>query len=62
VATGVADVYMERSIMFWDVAAAIAVAQGAGARLLTPIAGGAAPLSLVVTAESLQSALRDLAI
>ncbi|MFZ9730994.1 MAG: inositol monophosphatase family protein [Ilumatobacteraceae bacterium] len=62
VATGAADVYMERSIMFWDVAAAIAVAQGAGARLLTPIAGGAGPLSLVVAAESLQSALHDLVI
>ncbi|NBU07080.1 MAG: hypothetical protein EBT38_05295, partial [Acidimicrobiia bacterium] len=55
-----ADVYMERSIMFWDIAAALAVAQGAGARLLTPLTGGSEPLSLVVAAESLQPALRDL--
>lgn len=60
VATGAADVYMERSIMFWDIAAALAVAQGAGARLLTPLTGGSEPLSLVVAAESLQPALRDL--
>jgi len=60
VAAGAADVYMERAIMFWDVAAAVAVAKGAGARLLTPIAGGAAPLSVVVAADSLQPALREL--
>ena len=60
VATGVADVYMERSIMFWDVAAAIAVAEGAGARLITPIKGGNEPLFLIVAAESLQPALREL--
>lgn len=60
VATGAADVYMERAIMFWDVAAAVAVAKGAGARLLTPIGGGATPLSVVVAADSLQPALREL--
>jgi|LakMenEpi03Aug12_release.lakeMendotaPanAssembly.Ray.scaffolds.fasta_scaffold28709_6 myo-inositol-1(or 4)-monophosphatase len=60
VATGAADVYMERSIMFWDVAAAIAVAEGAGAKLLTPVVGGSEPLSLVVAAESLQTALHEL--
>jgi len=36
IARGAADCYAERSIMFWDVAAGVAVSQGAGVRLLMP--------------------------
>jgi myo-inositol-1(or 4)-monophosphatase len=53
VASGSADVYAERSIMAWDVAAGVAVALGAGAKLLTPERLGGEPLDVVVSAASL---------
>lgn len=62
VATGAADIYMERSIMFWDVAAALAVAKGAGAILLTPIECNSGPLTILVAAKSMQPALRKIAV
>jgi myo-inositol-1(or 4)-monophosphatase len=52
-ARGAADCYAERSIMFWDVAAGIAVAQGAGAHVIMPERYDIGPLSVVVAAPSL---------
>jgi myo-inositol-1(or 4)-monophosphatase len=52
-AHGAADCYAERSIMFWDVAAGIAVAQGAGAHVIMPERYDVGPLSVVVAASSL---------
>jgi len=52
-AYGAADCYAERSIMFWDVAAGIAVAQGAGAQVIMPDHYDIGPLSVVVATPSL---------
>ncbi|MFM8265738.1 MAG: hypothetical protein ACKOAI_06715, partial [Acidimicrobiia bacterium] len=43
----------ERSIMFWDVAAGVAVAQGAGASLIMPEQYDIGPISVVVAAPAL---------
>jgi myo-inositol-1(or 4)-monophosphatase len=52
-ARGAADCYAERSIMFWDVAAGIALAQGAGANVIMPEHYDIGPLSVVVATPSL---------
>ena len=52
-ARGAADCYAERSIMFWDVAGGIALAQGAGARVIMPERYDIGPLSVVLAAPSL---------
>lgn len=61
IAQGAADCYAERSIMFWDVAAGIAVAQGAGARLLMPDQFSLAPLSVIITSPQLVEPVSQLA-
>ncbi|MFM8906054.1 MAG: inositol monophosphatase family protein [Actinomycetota bacterium] len=60
-ARGAADCYAERSIMFWDVAAGIAVSQGAGARLLTPNQFSLEPLSVILAPPSLIEPVTQLA-
>ncbi|MFM8645564.1 MAG: inositol monophosphatase family protein [Actinomycetota bacterium] len=60
-ARGAADCYAERSIMFWDVAAGIAVSQGAGARLLTPNQFSLGPLSVILAPPSLVEPVTQLA-
>ena len=52
-ARGAADCYAERSIMFWDVAGGIALAQGAGAHVVMPDRYDIGPLSVVLAAPSL---------
>jgi myo-inositol-1(or 4)-monophosphatase len=52
-ARGAADCYAERSIMLWDIAAGIALAQGAGANVIMPERYDIGPLSVVVAAQSL---------
>jgi len=59
VARGAADCYAEQSIMFWDVAAGIAVARGAGVKLLNPTQFTLRPLSVVLAPSSLANAIRD---
>ena len=61
IAQGAADCYAERSIMFWDVAAGIAVAQGAGARLLTPNQFNLEPLSVILAPPQLVEPVSQLA-
>jgi len=56
-ARGAADCYAERSIMFWDVAAGVAVAQGAGAGLIMPEQYDIGPISVVVAAPALANAV-----
>ena len=48
-AQGSAECYAERSIMFWDVAAGLAVAQGAGAKVVVPQQYTLDPLSVILT-------------
>jgi myo-inositol-1(or 4)-monophosphatase len=59
-AQGSAECYAERSIMFWDVAAGLAVAQGAGARLVRPQTYGFEPLSVVLTNAHLPERVTEL--
>lgn len=61
VAQGAADCYAERSIMFWDVAAGIAVAQGAGARLMMPEKFALDPLSVILAPPLLVEPVTQLA-
>jgi len=61
VAQGAADCYAERSIMFWDVAAGIAVAQGAGAHLLAPDQFALEPLSVILAPPPLVEPVTQLA-
>ena len=61
VAQGAADCYAERSIMFWDVAAGIAVAQGAGARLMMPEQFTLDPLSVILAPPLLVEPVTQLA-
>jgi myo-inositol-1(or 4)-monophosphatase len=48
-AQGSAECYAERSIMFWDVAAGLAVAQGAGAKVVGLQQYTLDPLSVILT-------------
>lgn len=59
VARGAADCYAERSIMFWDVAAGIAVARGAGVQLLSPKQFTHLSLSVILAPSSLANSLHD---
>lgn len=59
-AQGSAECYAERSIMFWDVAAGLAVAQGAGAQVVLPDKFSFEPLSVILTNASLAKHVAEL--
>lgn len=59
-AQGSAECYAERSIMFWDVAAGLAIAQGAGAQVVLPETFSFEPLSVILTNDSLSKRVAKL--